>query len=380
MRQRIYFATVLSTLFLISACHQNEQNQLPNTDPAIDVGVITVSSKAQAIKVELPGRAVAFLESEVRPQVGGIVMKRSFTQGGFVTKGQSLYQIDPSQYKAVLMNAQAELRSAKATLSSAQSKAKRYKVLLKTNAISQQDFDDAQALYKEAQAQIAVSEANVNTAEINLKYTEVTAPISGKIGKSSVTEGALVTGNQTDVLAYLQQIDPIYIDIQQSSNQLNDFKKQIKNGELKANTKNNVQLILNSDSFYSSLGSIKFSDINVDEGTGSVTLRAQFPNPEHELLPGMYVRVLLNVGVDEKAILVPQKSVTHNVKGQAVVMLVNSDNKIVSRIVTTAEAIDNQWRIVDGLEVGDTLVISGLQKIQVGSLVNPTPVLTSTEN
>ncbi|WP_299009287.1 efflux RND transporter periplasmic adaptor subunit [uncultured Shewanella sp.] len=380
MRQMTHFAIMLSALFLLSACDSNEKSDSLTTVPAIDVGVITVSTKAQPIKVELPGRAVAYLESEVRPQVGGIVTKRSFTEGGFVTKGQSLYQIDPSQYKAALMNAQAELQSAKATLSSAKSKAKRYKVLLKTNSISQQDFDDAQALYKEAQAQIAVNEANVHTAQINLKYTEVTAPISGRIGKSSVTEGALVTGNQTDVLAYLQQIDPIYIDIPQSSNQFTYFNNQIKSGKLKATKEDNVQLILNDDSFYELRGSIQFSDINVDEGTGSVTLRAEFANPDHRLLPGMYVRALLNEGIDEKAILVPQKAVTHNVKGQAVVMLVSKDNKIVSRVVATAEAIDNQWRITDGLEAGDRIVVSGLQKIQVGSLVHPTPVLTSTEN
>ncbi|MCL1125503.1 efflux RND transporter periplasmic adaptor subunit [Shewanella surugensis] len=379
MRQMINFAMMLGVVFFISACDSNKENSASGVESPIDVGVMTISAKPQVIKVELPGRAVAYLESEVRPQVGGIVIKRSFAEGGFVSKGQSLYQIDPSQYEAALMNAKAELSSAKATLTSAKSKAKRYKVLLKTSAISQQDFDDAQSLYKEAQAQIVVNEANVHTAEINLEYTQVTAPIAGKIGKSSVTKGALVTGNQTDVLAYLQQIDPIYIDIPQSSNQLIYFRNQLKSGELTASDTDNVQLLLNDSSFYHSLGTIKFSDVNVDEGTGSVTLRAQFPNPEHELLPGMYVRVWLNVGTDEKAILVPQKAVTHNVKGQAVVMLV-IDNKIVSRVVATAEVINNQWRIVSGLEVGDILVVSGLQKIQVGSKINPMPILTSTDN
>lgn len=380
MRQMINFAMMLSIVFFISACDSNEDNSATVATPPINVGVITVAIKPQVIKVELPGRAVAYLESEVRPQVGGIVMKRSFTQGGFVKKGQSLYQIDPSQYEAALTNAKAELSSSKATLSSAKAKALRYKVLLKTNAISQQDFDDAESLYKEAEAQIAVNQANVHTAEINLKYTQVTAPISGKIGKSSVTEGALVTGNQTDVLAYLQQIDPMYIDISESSDQLMYFRHQLQRGELTASPTDNVQLILNDASVYDSLGTVKFSDINVDEGTGSVTLRAQFSNPNHELLPGMYVRVWLNVGTDEKAILIPQKAVTHNVKGQAVVMLVNDDNKIIARVVTTAEAIDNQWRIVNGLKAGEKVVMTGLQKIQVGSTVNPTPILTSTEN
>lgn len=374
MRQIVKIASVLSVALWITACGQGgSEGQGQGAPGKTEVGIIEVAAQAQAINVELPGRSKAFLEAEVRPQASGIITERSFIEGRDVKKGQSLYQIDSATYKAALISAEADLARANAGLVSAKAKAKRFKELVKTNAISQQDFDEADALYKEALANVVVAKAAINTAEINLVYTEVKAPISGRIGKSSVTAGALVTANQADILAKIQQLDPINVDIAQSSAQLLRLKAKLKQGKLQAADNANVQLILEDGTTYTQTGVLQFSEVTVDEGTGSVTLRAEFPNPDGVLLPGMYVRAVLNAGTDPQAILVPQRAITRNTKGQAVAMLVNAEGVVESRVVTTAEVIDNQWRITDGLAIGDKLIVEGLQKIRPGAPVKAVP-------
>ncbi|CAM3404958.1 efflux RND transporter periplasmic adaptor subunit [Shewanella violacea] len=378
MRQIVKIASFLSVALWITACGQNGDVKPGHKPGSTEVGVIKVTTLSQDIRIELPGRSKAFLEAEVRPQASGIITERSFVEGSDVHKGQSLYLIDSATYKARLLSTEADLASAKAGLVSAKAKALRFNELIKINAISQQDFEEADAQYKEALAKVAVANAAINTAKINLVYTEVKAPISGRIGKSSVTAGALVTANQTQILAKIQQLDPINVDIAQSSAQLLRLKAKLRQGKLQATDNADVQLILEDGTTYAHAGVLRFAEVSVDENTGSVTLRAEFPNPEGLLLPGMYVRAVLNAGTDPQAILVPQKAITRNSKGQAVAMLVNSDNKVESRVVTTAEVIDHQWRIIDGLAVGDTLIVEGLQKIRPGAAVKPVAAASST--
>ncbi|WP_445772521.1 efflux RND transporter periplasmic adaptor subunit [Shewanella sp.] len=377
MHKALKVAAVISAAIWITACGKAEDAaQAQQQQPPTPVGVMTVEAVSQAITVELPGRSRAFLEAEVRPQVSGIITKRAFIEGSEVTQGQSLYQIDSATYKAALVSAEADLASANASLASAKAKADRYAKLVKTNAVSKQDFDETEAAFKEAQAAVTVAKAAINTAKINLEYTEVKAPISGRIGKSSVTAGALVTANQATTLATIQQLDPINVDIVQSSAQLLRLKAKLRSGQLIKSDNAKVTLILEDDSVYEHEGTLQFAEVNVDESTGSVTLRAEFPNPDGTLLPGMYVRAQLNAGQDPQAILVPQRAITRNNKGQAVAMLVDKDSNAEMRIVTTAEVIGSQWRIVDGLAVGDKLIVEGLQKIRPGAPVSP-QVLTA---
>jgi membrane fusion protein (multidrug efflux system) len=377
MHKALKVAAVISAALWITACGQGDENapsQQPR--PPTPVGVMTVEAISQSIQVELPGRSRAFLEAEVRPQVSGIITKRAFTEGTEVEQGQSLYQIDSATYSAALVSAEAALASANAGLVSAKAKAARYAELVKTNAISKQDFDEAEAAYKEAQASVTVAKAAINTATINLEYTEVKAPISGRIGKSAVTAGALVTANQSATLATIQQLDPINVDIVQSSAQLLRLKANLRSGELLKSNNAEVTLVLEDGRTYEQEGILQFSEVNVNETTGSVTLRAEFPNPDGILLPGMFVRALLNAGQDPQAILVPQRAITRNSKGEAVAMIVNQDNNVEIRVVKTAEVIDHQWRIVDGLSAGDKLIVEGLQKIRPGVPVSP-QVLTA---
>lgn len=375
MRQIVKIASVLSVALWITGCEKQEApSQSAAAAKSLEVGVMQVVAQPQAIQVELPGRSKAFLEAEVRPQVSGIITERSFIEGADVVKGQSLYQIDSATYKAALVSAEADLARANAGLASAKAKAARYQELVKTNAISQQEFDEAEAAYKEALANVTVAKAAINTAQINLEYTQVQAPISGRIGKSSVTAGALVTANQSQTLATIQQLDPINVDIAQSSAQLLRLKAKLKQGSLQAADNADVNLILEDGTPYSHTGTLQFSEVSVDENTGSVTLRAEFPNPDGVLLPGMYVRAVLNTGTDPHAILVPQKAITRNSKGQAIAMVIGAESKVEARVVTTAEVINHQWRIVDGLKVGDQLIVEGLQKIRPGAAVTGKPI------
>ncbi|MCL1051320.1 efflux RND transporter periplasmic adaptor subunit [Shewanella abyssi] len=379
MRQIVKIASVLSVALWIAGCEQKPEQGGQQTRGPMEVGSMTIVAKPQAIMVELPGRSKAYLEAEVRPQVSGIIINRGFVEGKDVEKGQSLYQIDSATYNAALVSAKADLTSAQASLVSAKAKALRFKKLVKLNSISEQDFDEADAAYKEALARVTVAEAAINTAKINLEYTEVRAPISGRVGKSSVTAGALVTANQTQTLATIQQLDPINIEITQSSAQLLRLKAKLKNGQLKASVNAGVQLVLEDGTTYNHDGLLQFAEVSVNENTGSVILRAEFPNPDGVLLPGMYVRAVLNTGTDPQAILVPQRAITRNTKGQAVAMVID-DGKVASRIVTTAEVIDNQWRITDGLNVGDQLIVEGLQKIRPGAAVKAGPLVADKQS
>ena len=373
MRKIAKLAMVVSMALWVSACDQNAAD--PSAQQAaksIPVSTIAITSHPQEIRVELPGRSKAYLEAEVRPQVSGIITDRGFTEGSDVKKGQSLYSIDSASYNAAYLSAKAELAKAQATLDSAKALAIRSKKLVERGAISKQTYDDNQAAYKVAIASLEVAKANVNKAKIDLDYTKVKAPISGRIGQSSVTPGALVNAGQSQVLATIQQLDPINIDIAQSSAQLLRLRAALKQGQLQASQNADVELILEDGTVYQHHGVLQFAEVNVDPNTGSVTLRAEFPNPEGILLPGMYVRAVLNTGTDPKAIMVPQKAVTRNSKGQATVMVVNAENKVESRTVTTAQVIDNQWRITEGLKDGDQVIVDGLQKVRPGALVKPT--------
>lgn len=375
MRKIAAIATIVSLTLGISACDQSESKK-PTQQAAksVAVGTLNVTSHPQAIHVELPGRSKAYLEAEVRPQVSGIITERSFKEGGTVGKGQSLYSIDSAPYNAAYLSAKASLAQAQANLDSAKALAQRSETLVNRGAISKQTYDDNKAKYKVALAGIDVAKASVNKAKIDLNYTKVKAPIAGHIGQSSVTPGALVSAGQPLVLATIQQLDPINIDIAQSSTQLLRLRSALKQGQLQASDNADVELILEDGSVYSHHGTLQFAEVNVDPNTGSVTLRAEFPNPEGILLPGMYVRAVLNTGTDPKAIMIPQKAITRNSKGQAIAMVVGTNNKVESRTVTTAEAIDNQWRITSGLKDGDQVIVDGLQKIRPGVVVEPTPI------
>lgn len=371
MHKAFKVAAVITATLWLTACGQQGQDSQSQQPPAASVGVMTVQTQEQSILVELPGRSRAFLEAEVRPQVSGIITSRGFTEGSEVEAGQSLYQIDPASYKAILTSAKADLARAEAVLYSAAAKAKRYKNLIKTNNISEQDYIEAEAAHQEALASVEVAKAQINSAKINVEYTEVKAPISGRIGKSSVTPGALVTANQSTTLATIQQLDPINVDITQSSAQMLRLQTQLKAGKLQKAENALVTLVLEDGSIYDQQGVLKFAEVSVDEATGSVIIRAEFPNPDGILLPGMYVRARVATGTDPKAILVPQKAITRNTKGEAVAMIVNAENIVEMRVVRTAEVIDNNWRIVGGLNVGDKVIIEGLQKIRPGVTVSP---------
>lgn len=317
MRKIAAIATIVSLALGISACDQSASKK-PTQQAAksVAVGTLTVTSHPQAIHVELPGRSKAYLEAEVRPQVSGIITERSFKEGSSVSKGQSLYSIDSAPYNAAYLSAKASLAQAQANLDSAKALAQRSETLVNRGAISKQTYDDNKAKYKVALAGIEVAKANVNKAKIDLNYTKVKAPIAGRIGQSSVTPGALVSAGQAQVLATIQQLDPINIDIAQSSTQLLRLKSALKQGQLQASDNADVELILEDGSVYSHHGTLQFAEVNVDPNTGSVTLRAEFPNPEGILLPGMYVRAVLNTGTDPKAIMIPQKPLLATVKAK----------------------------------------------------------------
>ncbi|MGF1687684.1 efflux RND transporter periplasmic adaptor subunit [Photobacterium japonica] len=373
MRRTTLSLLVASSLFLVG-CDQSPQGQAPSGPaPTPEVTVMTVEPVRQTLTVELPGRSRAYMEAEVRPQVTGIISERNFTEGGVVKKGQSLYQIDDSTIQAELLSAEAELIRAQAAEESSYSTVKRFRTLISKKSISQQDLDNAEAAYKEAKAQALVAKAKINTAKINLSYAKVEAPISGVISKSNVTAGALVTANQAATLTTIQQLDPINVDIVQSSAQLLRLKAAMSQGHLQKDESAQVTLILEDGSTYAHKGALKFTEVNVDEGTGSVTLRAEFANPDGLLLPGMFVRATVTVGVDPHAILIPQNTVTRDATGKASVMTVDADSKVTVRPVTTAEAINNQWRITDGLKAGDKVITTGLQMVRPGSPVTIQP-------
>lgn len=369
MRQHKSAILALVITAALAGCSPAQQAGQGQQQPPQEVGIMTVQSQPLTLTTELPGRVQAFLEAQIRPQVSGVLLKRLFTEGGNVDAGQSLYQIDPAPYEAALASAEASLAKANADARSTELTYKRYQKLVKTNYVSQQDLDQAEATYKQALASIKEAEAQVKTAKINLNYTDVKSPISGRIGISAVTAGALVTANQTQELVRVQQLDPIYVDLTQSSAAIQALRTKMAQGNLKQSEGAEVSVTLEDGSTYPLKGKIEYSEVYVNESTGSVTLRAVIPNPDGTLLPGMYVRAEVSTGEDSNAILVPQKGVSRDAKGNASVMVVSSDNKVEARPVTTGEAVGNQWRITSGLKVGDKVILDGLQKVRPGAPV-----------
>jgi len=353
---------------LLTGCDGSDNPKQSAQAPQVTVYV--VKSAPLAVTTELPGRTDAFRVAEVRPQVSGIVLRRNFTEGSDVSAGDSLYQIDPATYKAAYDSAKGEMAKAEAAANIAHLTVKRYEPLVGTQYISRQEYDQAVANARQADASVIAAQASVETARINLAYTKVSSPINGRIGKSSVTEGALVTNGQASALATVQQLDPIYVDVTQSSN---DFMHLKQSNLQKNNATSSVQLLMENGQPYPLKGSLQFSDVTVDESTGSITLRAVFPNPQHRLLPGMFVRARIDEGIQPDAILVPQQGVTRTPRGDATVLVVNDKDQVELRNVIAPQAIGERWLITEGLKDGDRVVVSGLQKIHPGATVVAVP-------
>ena len=339
------------------------------------VGVVTLQAQPVTRTTELPGRTSPTLSSDVRPQVNGLIKARLFVEGSNVRAGQVLYQIDPAPYQAALDQARGTLANAQANLTTMRLQADRYADLVKINAVSRQDNDNAQATYKQALATVQSDQAAVETAAINLGYTKVIAPISGRIGRSAVTPGALATADQTAALATIQALDPIYVDVVQSADALLKLRQALSGGQLDraGPSSARVNLILSDGTPYPEEGVLKFSEVTVDQTTGSVTLRAEFPNPHGVLLPGMFVRAELNEGVYRNAILAPQQGVSHDPKGAASAFVVGPDGKAQARTLKTSEAYGDKWLVTEGLKPGDRLIVEGLMKVQPGVAVKAVP-------
>ena len=352
----------------LSGCSAKE----PPPPPPPEAGFVVMKSESVPLFVELAGRTAAFEMSEVRPQVSGILKARMFTEGSLVRAGQTLYQIDPSLYRAALNQAAANLENARAQREAATTRAERFKPLAQIEAVSKQDYTDAAASAKQASAAVAQNAAQFDTARINLRFTSVPAPISGRIGRSLVTTGALVTAGQANPLTTIQRLDPIYVDIQQSSADLLALRRQLAQGGAAAAAAP-VRLKLEDGSTYGATGRLEFTEAMVDPLTGTVTLRARFPNPQGLLLPGMYVRATLTQITARNAILVPQAGVSRNPKGEATVVLVGPDNNAVLRSVTADRTIGDKWLVTAGLKPGDKVIVEGLGQIRPGKPVRPVP-------
>ncbi|AHF77986.1 Acriflavin efflux protein [Sodalis praecaptivus] len=366
---------MLSGSFILAGCDNKEAAQAGNQQQAPEVGVVTLKKQALNVTTDLPGRTAAFRVAEVRPQVDGIILKRNFVEGSDVTAGVSLYQIDPATYQAAYNSAKGDLAQAQANAGIARVTVNRYKKLLSTSYVSRQDYDQAVATLAQNDAAVQAAQAALETARINLAYTRVTSPISGRIGKSAFTEGALVTSAQTTAMATVQQLDPMYVDVTQSSNDFMRLRQELENGTLKQHDgKATVRLLMENGGEYAQTGTLEFSDVTVDETTGSITLRAIFPNPQHTLLPGMFVRAKLDQGINENALLVPQQGVTHTPRGEASAMVVGSDNKVAIRQITAPQAIGDKWLVTAGLQEGDKVIVAGVQKVKPGMQVTPKEV------
>ena len=339
---------------LLSGCKKEEAAPAPQTP---QVGVVTLKTQPFTLTTDLPGRTTSYRSAEVRPQVNGIILKRYFKEGSDVKEGQQLYQIDPAIYESSVL-------SARATLQSAKSLADRYKQLVAEQAVSRQEYDNAEAARLEA-------EAALNTAQVNLRYTKVLAPLSGRIGRSLFTEGALVTSGQANALAVITQLDPIYVDVTQSSVEMLELRRDLADGRLKKAGENaaKVKLTLPDGSEYPLEGRLEFTEVSVDETTGSVTLRAVFPNPDSVLLPGMFVHAQLEAGINSDAILAPQIGVTHNAKGEPTALIVGPDNKVELRVLQATRTVGSDWLVEKGLNAGDRLITDGLQYVRPGAEV-----------
>ncbi|OYR07906.1 efflux transporter, RND family, MFP subunit [Brucella grignonensis] len=355
-------------LILVSACSQDQSNSAgAEISPKPQVGVVTLQPQSVSITAELPGRTSASLVAEVRPQVSGIIQERLYTEGGEVKQGDALYQIDPASYRAAYDSAAADLLKAEATVPSAQAKVTRYEGLIKQNAVSKQDLDEAVASLAQAKADVAAAKAALDTAKINLDYTSIKAPISGRIDKSSLTPGALVTASQDTALTTIRTLDPVNVDVTQSSTNLLNLRQAIKDGRIKISGENvSVRLRLENGEIYPQTGTLEFAESAVSETTGTFTLRAQFPNPDRLLLPGMYVRALVEEGVAPNSFLVPQRAVSRNTKGEPTGLFVNAENKIEERVLQVGQSVGNNWLVSGGVSAGDRVVVEGSQLVKSG--------------
>lgn len=381
MRHSTQSVLLLLTLsLLLSACGQQQGTEKAASPPPPKAGYLVVQEQPFTLVNELPGRTSAYQVAEVRPQISGLIEERLFEEGQSVEAGQALYRIDDKLYRAAVASAEADLADARASRESARLTARRYETLIKTGAVSQQELDEARATLNATSARVAAAEAALDTARINLDYTRIKAPISGRIGRSTVTAGALVTANQATALVTIRQLDPIFVDLTQSYDELQRLRSALAKGELATVGEDQaaVQLTRNNDADYPHQGTLQFSEFAVDEATGSVTLRALFPNPDHSLLPGMFVRARLPQAHRNDAILVPQKAISREPDGQAVAMVIGADNTVEKRKVEAEKAIGNQWLIGSGLAAGDRLIVDGLQKIRTGSAVTPVDVAGET--
>ncbi|WP_290372019.1 efflux RND transporter periplasmic adaptor subunit [uncultured Parasutterella sp.] len=375
--QKVKTITVVSVLALaaLTGCDDQKNGGAPANAMVPQVSVVEIQPDTRAQTTILQGRTAPFLVAEVRPQVSGILQKRLFKEGEEVKEGQPLYQIDPAVYKAAVESAKAEVERAKSLVMQTRNSANRYAQLVKTEAVSKQMNEDAQAAYKQAQASLLAAQAQLKNAEINLGYTTITSPITGKIGRSLVTPGALLSGYQANNMAVVQTLDPIYVDVNESSRDLLKLKKEIAEGRIKVNEGAiPVSLTLEDGSVYPLEGKLELSEVSVDEGTGTITLRAVFPNPNQTLLPGMYVRTKLPQGLRENAIFVPQRAVLRESNGSPYVYVVQ-DGKIAIKKIKTIKTEGTDWLLESGLEPGDKVVIEGLQRIRPGVPVNIVPTM-----
>jgi membrane fusion protein (multidrug efflux system) len=364
---------VFAATSLAAACGSRSGTIAPQGP--VEVGVVTITPSPLTLTRELPGRTSPFRVAEVRARVNGIVQKRLFVEGTEVKEGQKLFLIDPAPYEAALDGARAALARAEATLANARLAAKRHATLIQTNVVSQQDHDNAMAAVKTAEADVASARAAEQVDRINLGFTTVTAPVSGRIGRSAVTEGAYVQASQATLLATVQQIDPLYVDLTQSADEVLRLRRSLESGKLQGagSGQARVRIVTDDGREYAQPGTLQFTDVTVDPGTGSITLRALFPNPKGELLPGMFVRAQLEEGVNPRALLVPQVGVTRDQKGLPVALVVTPEKKVERRQLVTDRAIGNAWLVTEGIQPGDQVIVEGVQKVRPGALVNPVP-------
>ena len=368
-------ASFIALLFLAACSRADNADKAPPPPP--EAGYVILKTETIPLVIELAGRISAYETSEVRPQVSGIIRERLFTEGSIVRAGQTLYRIDASLYRSAQAQAQANLASAEATREAAQERAGRFRPLAEIEAISRQDYTDAVATARAADAAVAQNHALLDTATINLRYTNVSAPITGRIGRSIVTTGALVTANQAAPLTTIQRLDPIFVDIQQSSADLLALRRSLA-GDNVIPSSAEVRLTLEDGSDYAATGKLQFTDAMVDPNTGSVTLRARFPNPSGLLLPGMYVRAQLSQATANAAILVPQQGVSRDPRGQATAMLIGPDDKVVQRTIQADRTIGDKWLVTSGLEAGDKVIVEGLGRIKPGQVIRSVPAGSKT--
>lgn len=365
---------LLLLLFVLTACGTPVAAAEKPAPRPVEVGVVTLVASEVTLTRDLPGRVAARRVAEVRARVNGIVEQRLFAEGSDVKAGQPLYRIESAPYEASLAAARAALAKSEANLVAARQMAGRNEALLGSNTVSQEEVDQAEAALRAAEADAAAGRASVKTARINRQYTLVTAPVAGRIGRSVVTEGTYVQQASATLMATIQQIDTVYVDIAQSSADLLQLRRDLASHKLEqAGGDTRVRLLLEDGSLYSEPGTLQFADVTVDPGTGSVSLRALFPNPRGELLPGMFVRARIEEGVQQNAILVPQRAVTRDAKGQAIALVVTADKKVERRTLVAARAVDNSWLVSEGLAAGDQVIVDGLQKVRPGAEVVPVP-------